>query len=266
MPRTRSRRRPAFSLTDRELDCLARLGRFRIANSEQLCRGLYPGRYGAKRLRKLYDAGMCQVLLTRSQEPSLYELTALGRRVVAAQRPGAELSSARSAPINLATLAHALLLVDLGLYAEALGKMRGAPLTRWMYTNGELPLAKLRLRPDAIAEFGTPRGPVLVALESDTGVEPAKVIASKMARYAGLAETGLVDAAWFGVPGEGRVAMVTGVVEDAGLGGWVRVFTREHLVERPVRGLPERRPAAALGPSVLNSQSASTDSAVISDS
>jgi len=249
-PRTVRSKRPPVALTDRDLDVLTLIGLARFATTDQVARDLFPSEDRARRrLRQLFDARLLAVTLTSSTSPNLVSLTAEGLDLLKGQRPELAKRVRRTGVIKLSEIERHLLLVDVRLYAAALGGLRGTPLARW--TND--PATELQrlgsstagVVPAAIAEFAVELRAVRVAVELDARAPSIEPLGRRLARYPQLAALGTLDALWIAtVGGKERERDLDRLLHEHRLSAWVRVIPRAQLVARPVRELPTRRLAS----------------------
>lgn len=226
-------------LTERDLELLTLTGLCRYVSTNQLGREFFPTLDRARRrLRALFDAGYLGVALASSTLPNLISLTRKGLAMVSETQP--ELSSRLgfAGTIRLQGVRHHLGVVDMRLYAAAIGTLRGSPLVRW--SNGgserlkELGLTAHRLVPDGVAEFRAPQSRVAVAIEVDLGTEALPVLARKWTKYRRVAGDGALDALWVYVDaGAARLATIVEQLSVHDLADWARVFGSE-VVRRPV--------------------------------
>ncbi len=232
---------------ERDYDLLELSGLSSYLTADHLARsGLFPNPDRARRrARALFDAELLNVTLVGSARASLYSLSRKGLALLARERPGVAASLHLPGPVRLSAVPHRLAIVDARLFCSALGQLRGSPLARYASGGGEwarsLGLPDLGVAPDALAEFTTPDGPVVIAIEVDCGTESLPVIKAKMTRVAPAATDGRLDALWYVADaGPARAAGIERVVADAGLDLWARVLPLAFVNERPVRDLPER--------------------------
>ncbi len=251
--RTRRRQQGGLLVTERDRQILILTGLCGYLSTDQIAREFFPSVDRARqRIRQLYDANLINITLWSSTKPNLVSLASRGRREVLGFFPELATELKSSQPINQASIEHHLLICDCRLYCSALGTQRGSPLSRWSAVGGELgwelELEQVGLQPDALAEFGSPQGPVVVAVEADCGTEALPVLASKLERYAEVAEAGQVDALWLvAKAGKRRLANIWELVKEAGLDQWTRLMTHKHVVFRPVLELPAGRPGRGTG-------------------
>lgn len=250
--RTRRRRvRPLIEVTDGDLRLLTLIGLTGWITGQQLARGTRRSEnYLSKRLRRLYDARLIDRSLVGTRQPTMHRLTRAGLRLLARHSP--DLAGQLHLPraLELGRVLHHQLLVDARLYIADLSEQRGARLLAWASGSSRsaehLGFAKLRLIPDAVAIIqptSTANKTVAICIEADTGSERLTALTSKFGKYRQLAADGQVDAMWFVADGgAARLESVTRLLADAGLEGWSRVLSREHVVTRPVRELPRRQP------------------------
>ncbi len=233
-------------VTDRDRKLLRLIGEVGYVSTPQASRELFPSHDRLRRrVKGLTAAKLVSVTVTSSTEPRLLSLTRRGLALLVRKEPELEGKLRLPGPLRLAGVAHRLAVTDAHLYAKGLGQKRGAPLLSWSGPGGslgaELGLDALGLRPDGLAEFKTPDGSVVIAVEVDRGTETLKVLERKLERYRPAAEDGRLDALWLVVDsGAGRLLTLAGVAERAELDEWVRVLPVDHLRQRPVRELPGR--------------------------
>lgn len=256
-PRQQRRAEGQVVLTERDRSVLILTGLCQYLTSEQIARDLFstPNRC-RRRLRQLFDAGFLSVGITSSTEPNLVALTAKGKAAIVEQEPALGSRLRTSGMINLAGVEHHLGVVDLRLYAVALGERRQTPLLRWANANGdlqqELGLAEYGLAPDGLAEFAVESGSVFVAMEADCGSESSAVLLNKLERYRVVATDRVIDGLWLAVRGgSGRQASVAALVGRAGLAGWAAVLDHQEIVARPLRELAVPGVGGAIGPKAL---------------
>lgn len=239
-PRTARRASKAsLVLTERDLDLLTLTGLCRYVSTNQLGREFFPSfDRTRRRLRALFDADYISIALASSTLPNLISLTRKGLAAISETQPDLSSRLGLAGTIRLQGVRHHLSVVDMRLYAAAIGALREAPLVRW--SNGgserlkELGLDAHRLVPDGVAEFRAPAGPVAVAIEVDLGTEALPVLARKWTKYRRAAGDGALDALWVYVDaGAGRRATIGEQLSAHCLAGWARVFGNE-VVRRPV--------------------------------
>lgn len=240
--RPRALRKPtgaALALTERDLDVLTLTGLCRYVSTNQLGREFFPTLDRARRrLRSLFDAGYLSITLASSTLPNLVSLTRKGLSAVAETRSGMADRLALAGTIRLAGVRHHLGVVDVRLYAAALGTARDAPLVRWSNAGAarlkDFAFDAAHIAPDGLAEFQAPQGPVAIAIEVDLGTETLAVLSKKWSRYRRIASAGSIDALWVYVDaGVARRAAVAEGLEAHNLAAWSRVFGDE-VVHRPV--------------------------------
>jgi hypothetical protein len=198
-----------------------------------------------RRLRALYDLGYLHVALAGGASASnLYCLTRKGLRLLLQRREEVAAAIRLSGTLRLAGAPHHLAIADCRLYAAAWGTLRWMPLLRWSNAGGQLgtELGLVGLEPDGLAEFQTPDGPIVVAVEYDRGTEAVStVLKRKLEKYFSLSLTGKMDALWLVVSGgPRRLASIMAIVNEVGLTDWTRLIPHEHVTARPVRDLPPR--------------------------
>jgi len=244
--RVRQAGRRSVVLTPRCIDMLALTGLVRYLGSDQLARDFFSSADRCrKRLRQLFDAGYLHVSVGSSQTTNIVSLTREGLAAVTAARPALASRVGRSGVIRLQSVGHHLAIVDIRLYAAALGQARTAPLIRW--SNGgsdrfeHFGFKMAHLVPDGLAEFETEHGPIAVAIEVDLGTEALAVLAKKCERYVHIAARRQVDALWIYAPtGPKRRANIVQLIASHGLAAWARVLDAELVRARPVGELPSR--------------------------
>lgn len=257
--RARTKRSPKhgrIALTERDLDLLTLTGLCRYVSTDQLGREFFPSADRARRrTRALFDAGLIHVAVIGAL-PNLVSLTREGLAAVTDARPSLGPRLGRAGAIRVAGVGHHLAVVDMRLYAAALGAHRHAPLMRWSNASSDR-LADFgfrdhRLVPDGLAEFLADRQPVAVAIEVDLGTEALSVLAGKWKRYQGVASDGRVDALWvYAAAGPGRIESIRRQLVEHRLTAWARLLDAALVRARPVRELPSR----AEGPKETDSAS-----------
>jgi len=152
----------------------------------------------------------------------------------------------RAGTIQRAGVAHHLRVVDVRLYCVALGEKRKFPLLQWAgpgsTIGSELGLTRYKLQPDGLAFFASEQVETVIALEVDTGSEPAKVLLGKLDRYIGVAAEGHIHSLWIlNFAGERRGNTLLRLLKEADLDLWGKVFSHELVMMRPVQEPPSPR-------------------------
>lgn len=233
-------------LTLRDRDVLILIGSCRYASAAQVARACFPNEDRARRrLRQLFDAGLISTILYSSTAPNIVALTKRGLEELTVLAPAVASRIRLPGPLRLASLPHHLAIVDARLYAAGLGVLRGALLARFESGSGslaaELALPTWHVTPDALAEFKTPEGLIVIAVEVDRGTETLKTIKGKLDRYQGLADEDTIDALWLVVTsGPARQEHLATLIDEAGLSSWARVLDHAFITARPVKELPNR--------------------------
>jgi hypothetical protein len=228
------------------LDALLLIGLCRYLSVVQVSRDLFDSMPRCRRrLRALYDLGYLNVALAGgASAANLYCLTRKGLALLLQRRADAAASIRLPGLLRLAGAPHHLAIADCRLYAAAWGALRRVPLLRWSNAGGQLgiELNLVGLEPDGLAEFETPDGPIVIAVECDRGTEAVStVLRRKLEKYLPVSVTGKVDALWLVITGgPKRHASILGVVTELGLYDWTRIIPHDHVTQRPVRDLPPR--------------------------
>jgi hypothetical protein len=233
-------------VTNRDRALLTLVGECGYVTTAQAARELFPSMDRLlRRVKRLADAKLLAVTVTSSNEPRLLSLTRRGLGLLIHELPEINGRLRLPGPVRLVGVPHRVAVTDAHLYARALGRRRGAPLLRWSGPGGtlgrDLGLDGLGLRPDGLAEFDTPGGRVVIAVEVDRGTEALAIVERKLSRYLPTAKDGRLDALWLVVAtGAGRLTTLAALAERLSLGEWVRLLAGDHVRARPVRELSAR--------------------------
>lgn len=258
-PRTsRTIVRTGLNITCRDIFLLSMVGLMGYVSTEQVAREFFPSQDRARRrLRLLFDKGFICISVIGSTKPNLVSLTKTGLRLASETSPDLADRLRLAGPIRLAEVERHLLLVDVRLYAAALGELRNEPLVRWSSADSvlgrEFGLHEFHLEPDSLAEFATNQGRVCVAVKLDTGTELAwSGLSRKLGRYREAAKAGCLDNLWCVVKG-GREKQETiqKRLREEGLEEFGQALTHELVICRPVREPVTRDEKRAEGPTTL---------------
>jgi len=234
------------------------------ASTPQIAIDLFPSvDRTTQRLRRLSLGGYLHSSTMGSRDPRLWQLTALGKRIVAERYPAHVERGRLPRAIPNQGAKHHLLLSDLRLYLSAL--RRTDPALRaftWSNAGGQhhqdLQLATWRLNPDAVVKMEHPGGQQarFIGCEADRGTESMKVIRRKLRVYKQLIdEEHILDGLWWivGHVSNGnettRIGALTRQAHKAGIGHATRIFSRGHVLARPVLS-----PARLLGSALSDRQ------------
>jgi len=259
-PRTTRNKGSAVVVTERDCNLLILAGLCGYVSLEQIARALFPSSDRARRRnRQLFDAGFIDIKLVDSRLPNLVTLTPEGRSIVRQRWPelGDRLKPTR--PIRLAGVQHHLLLVDMRLYLSSVLQryLPNSATMRWQGGTGdlarELGFGDWRLQPDAVVELRTDDDELsYLAVEVDCGTEPMSVLSDKLGKYADMliaTGTNVVTELWLMfVGGAQRGNGLARLVKRVDLADRVRLMSKEHVVDRPVRSVP---PVVAQGAAEL---------------
>lgn len=227
-------------LTTRDLDVLALVGLCRYVTTEQVARECFPNLDRCqRRLRQLLDGGFVRVALVASTSPNLVSLTPAGLALLAERRPETADRASLAYPINLVSVEHHTLRVDVRLYLAVLARSERGRLLRFEGGQGglaeELGLGHAGLMPDGLAVLDLGSGPMRLAIEADCGTEVNKTLAAKLGRYREVVNTEALAEVWVVVNGgTGRRSGVEELARQVGVAEWTRVMTRERVNTRPV--------------------------------
>ncbi len=194
--RTRRRRGVNAVLTERDLDLLLALNRFRLARTSQLIRYAFDGvrrDTAAVRLRRLFDSKYLAVLRSDPMVENVYRLGPAGRRAL-------EERGVPAGAVSLGGLEHHLAVVEswVGLASSSLELARC--LADWELR--ERPgMHELSAIPDLFALVRVGEATVPLAIEVDCGTESVGLVRTKVNRYAALwgRSPGLFDWERFGL-------------------------------------------------------------------
>ena len=231
-----------MNITCRDISLLTLVGLMGYVSTEQVAREFFPSLDRARRrLRLLFDKSFLSISVTGSTKPNLISLTKTGLRLASETSPDLADRLRLAGPIRLSEAERHLLLVDVRLYAAALGELRNEPLVRWSSADSvlgrELGLHEFHLEPDALAEFATDQGRVCVAIELDNGTEPAwSGLVRKLGRYREAARAGCLDNLWCVVQGgKEKQEAIRKRLREEGLEEFGQALTHELVICRPVR-------------------------------
>lgn len=187
--RTSRRRRNttrAIRLRERDIDILLALGKMRLLRTSDLSR-LFFDAVGTcqKRLRKLFDAGLVRAVVTELAAENRFALTRLGHDLLARALDEDEVPAWRPAPrVDGRSVAHLDLLNRYRIALACETPKFGVRLVRFVpewdirATDPSAPIV-----PDALVVIATGQTTATLALEIDTGTEPASTVAKKIDAY-----------------------------------------------------------------------------------
>lgn len=231
--RTARARRSSLAMGPNDLAALEFVAAVKCAIVMQVALAIGISDDRARRLcRRLYDLGYLSAHLVDSRQPTLWTLSAQGRRFLKEQRPDLRLSPAT--PLRLHAIERETLLNFVRLFC-AQHRPDVSPLIRWAAGRSSLSAElAVGVDPDAFARFAVPGGTAVVAIEADVASTSAASVLRCLDRYRAVAASGRLDGLWIATNDDAaRVRVLGERLLELGLGSWSRVFDLPRLVRRP---------------------------------
>lgn len=234
--RTRPSPRSPVVLSDRDARILLALAECSFLTTAQLARdGFSSEDRCRKRLRKLYDARLTNVLMTGSRDSNVIQISRLGLQAL--RDLGHDISGLSvPAAVRTSALPHILLTNDARLYLanfalEGLGELRAWESGRGSVA-AKIGLAAARIAPDAIAITVQNQSEKLLIIESDCGFETSALV-DKLKRYAAWKSRPQNAELWIIAAGDAaRIRYVQAMCASI-VPGWTRLFRHEQILMRP---------------------------------